>query len=252
MENPEKIKEAADFIRQNPSGGLAFTGAGISVESGIPPFRGADGLWSKVDPSFIEIDNFQRNPEESWKKIRELFYDHWGQAKPNSAHVRLAEMVNKGLLAGIVTQNIDCLHQRAGTPEDKVFEFHGTLDSLVCMRCSAVYGPDRTLIDQNRPSCPKCGGLLKPDFVFFSEGIPEKAFQNSFRLAENCTWCLIIGTSGEVMPACEVPRTAKRHGAKIIEINPEPTAFTSVITDIFLQGKATEVMEALTQELEHT
>ena len=249
MENPEKIKEAAAVIAENPTGGMAFTGAGISVESGIPPFRGADGLWSKVDPSFIEIDHFLADPEGSWKKIRELFYDHWGQAKPNDAHYRLAEMVEKGYLKGIVTQNIDCLHQRAGAPESKIFEFHGTLDALVCMKCSASYRPDHSLLEQNRPSCPKCGGLLKPDFVFFGEGIPEKAFHNSFRLAEECSWCLIIGTSGEVMPACEVPRSAKRHGAKIIEISPEPTAFTRSITDLHLCGKATEVMNALAQEL---
>lgn len=249
MENLEKIQTAARIIRENPAKGMAFTGAGISVESGIPPFRGTDGLWSKVDPSFIEIDTFRREPEECWTKIRELFYDHWGQAKPNAAHVRVAEMVNQGLLAGIVTQNIDCLHQRAGAPEDKISEFHGTLDSLVCMKCSAVYGPDHSLLEQNLPSCPKCGGVLKPDFVFFGEGIPEKAFLKAFQLAEQCAWCLIIGTSGEVMPACEVPRTAHRHGAKIIEINPAPTTFTSSITDVFLQGKATEMMEALAAEL---
>ena len=249
MEISEKIKAAARIIRDDPEKGMAFTGAGISVESGIPPFRGADGLWSKVDPSFIEIDTFLNEPEKSWAKIRELFYDHWGQAKPNSAHFRLAEMVRRGMIAGIVTQNIDCLHQRAGAPADKVHEFHGTLDSLVCMRCSAVYGPDRSLIEQSLPSCPKCGGLLKPDFVFFGEGIPEAAFKNSFRLAETCAWCLVIGTSGEVMPACEVPRTAKQHGAKIIEINPEPTAFTRTVTDVFLQGKAGEMMDALAAEL---
>ena len=249
VENPEKIKAAAKIIQNAPEGGMAFTGAGISVESGIPPFRGADGLWSKVDPSFIEIDTFMRSPENSWAKIRELFYDHWGQAKPNSAHYRIAEMVRRGMIRGIVTQNIDCLHQRAGAPVEKVHEFHGTLDALVCMRCSAVYGPDRSLIEQSRPSCPKCGGLLKPDFVFFSEGIPEAAFKNSFRLAETCAWCLVIGTSGEVMPACEVPRTAKQHGAKIIEINPEPTAFTRTVTDVFLQGTAGAMMDALAAEL---
>jgi len=249
MEIQEKIKEAARIIRENPSKGMAFTGAGISVESGIPPFRGSDGLWSQVDPSFIEIETFQREPEECWKKIRSLFYDHWGMAKPNSAHVRIAEMLKQGMLAGIVTQNIDCLHQRAGAPEDKVYEFHGTLDSLICVRCSAVYRPDHSLLDQTLPSCPKCGGLLKPDFVFFGEGIPEKAFRKSFELAENCAWCLVIGTSGEVMPACEVPRTAHRNGAKVIEINPEPTAFTHGTTDLFLPGKATEIMELLAGEL---
>lgn len=249
MDFIEKIRNAVQIIRNSPRRGMAFTGAGISVESGIPPFRGANGLWSKVDPSFIELDRFFEEPAACWAKIRELFYDHWGQAKPNDAHFRVAELLNQGFIQGIVTQNIDCLHQRAGAPADKVHEFHGTLDALVCQNCHAKFGPDRKLIDQPLPCCPECGGLLKPDFVFFGEGIPEKVFDDSFRLAAECGWVLVIGTTGEVMPACEVPRTARRHGAKIIEINPVPSAFTDTITDVYLPGKAAEVMNTLMQEL---
>lgn len=249
MDFTGKVKEAAAIIREEPDNGMAYTGAGISVESGIPPFRGAGGLWNRVDPSFIELHHFYAAPAECWAKIRELFYDHWGQAQPNAAHLGLAAMFQHGLLKGIVTQNIDCLHQRAGVPAEKVHEFHGTLDTLVCTRCGAKYGVSRQLIDPELPSCPQCGGLLKPDFVFFSEGIPEAAYVNSFNLAAEVSWALVIGTTGEVMPACEVPRAAKRRGAKIIEINPERSAFTGSITDVYLPAKATEAVNALMKEL---
>lgn len=248
MDLPEKIRKAASVIRENHGRGMAFTGAGVSVESGIPPFRGRGGLWNTVDPSFIELTHFYADPEGCWAKIREVFYDHWGKAEPNEAHRVLAEWMRSGFLEGIVTQNIDALHQRAGA--ENVIEFHGTMDELLCLQCSARYTPDRELIDQERPTCPKCGGLLKPDFVFFSEGIPKDAFDASFRMAENCAYIIVIGTSGEVMPACEIPRIAKRHGAVLIEVNPEPSSFTRTVTDIFLQGPATAIMRQLRDEVE--
>lgn len=246
MDSLEKIKKAAALIHAAPTQGLAYTGAGISVESGIPPFRGRDGLWNTVDPSFIEINHFYADPEHSWAKIRKIFYDNWGKAKPNAAHFALAEMMNAGFLQGIVTQNIDMLHQHAGAKH--VIEFHGTLEALVCLKCAGRFAPERELIDRKRPSCPKCGGLLKPDFVFFGEGIPRDAFDESFRLAENCKWILVVGTTGEVMPACQVPMTAKRAGAKIIEINLQESAYTNRITDLFLPGKAVAIMEQLLKQ----
>ena len=250
MDFAEKIEKCIAVIKKAPAAGAAFTGAGISVESGIPPFRGAGGLWNKVDPSFIELSRFQREPEACWSKIRELFYNHWDKAEPNRAHILLAEMVRAGYIKGIITQNIDCLHQRAGINHDLVHEFHGTLDALVCLKCSAQYKPERELIEQNLPTCPKCGGVLKPDFVFFSEGIPQEAFECSFQLAMNCSWMLVIGTTGEIMPACEIPRQAKLHGATIIEINPEPSALTGSMTDIYLPGKASVVMDAIAKGLD--
>ncbi|OQA81785.1 MAG: NAD-dependent protein deacetylase [Lentisphaerae bacterium ADurb.Bin242] len=248
MDLPEKIRKAASVVRANPGRGIAFTGAGVSVESGIPPFRGRHGLWNTVDPSFIELNHFYADPEGCWTKIREVFYDHWGKAEPNEAHFALAELMKEGFLEGIVTQNIDALHQRAGA--ENVIEFHGTMDELLCLQCSARHAPERELLDQKRPTCPKCGGLLKPDFVFFSEGIPKEAFDSSFQMAEDCAFILVIGTSGEVMPACEIPRIAKRHGAVLIEVNPEPSAFTRTLTDIFLPGPATEIMRRILREVE--
>ncbi len=246
MNFEEKIASAAEWIRAAKGNVCVFTGAGISVESGIPPFRGPGGLWHKYDPDFIELHSFHADPERCWAQIREVFYDNWGAAEPNGAHRALAELERRGFLSGVVTQNIDCLHQRAGS--QKVWEFHGTLDKLLCTKCAARFDAARELLNKKIPSCPKCGGLLKPDFVFFSEGIPEAAFQASFEAAENCSVLLVIGTTGEVMPACQVPLTAKRAGAKIIEINLQESAYTRRITDLFLPGKAVAVMEQLLKQ----
>lgn len=247
MEFLKQASEAAALIRAEGAKGMAFTGAGISVESGIPPFRGPGGLWHKYDPDFIELNYFYAHPERSWAQIREVFYDNWGSALPNGAHRAVAALEQEGFLHTVVTQNIDCLHQRAGSKH--VLEFHGTLDKLVCTECDARFDTTRELIAPERPSCPKCGGLLKPDFVFFSEGIPEDAFHGSFAAAADCDYVIVIGTTGEVMPACEVPREAKRHGAKIIEINLQESAYTNSITDLFLHGHAVEVMETLLREV---
>ena len=247
MEFLKQASEAAAQIRAKGARGMAFTGAGISVESGIPPFRGPGGLWHKYDPDFIELNYFYAHPERSWAQIREVFYDNWGSALPNGAHRAVAALEQEGFLHTVVTQNIDCLHQRAGSKH--VLEFHGTLDKLVCTECDARFDTTRELIAPERPSCPKCGGLLKPDFVFFSEGIPEDAFHGSFAAAADCDYVIVIGTTGEVMPACEVPREAKRHGAKIIEINLQESAYTNSITDLFLHGRAVEVMETLLREV---
>ena len=247
MEFLKQASEAAALIRAKGAKGMAFTGAGISVESGIPPFRGPGGLWHKYDPDFIELNYFYAHPERSWAQIREVFYDNWGSALPNGAHRAVAALEQEGFLHTVVTQNIDCLHQRAGSKH--VLEFHGTLDKHVCTECDARFDTTRELIAPERPSCPKCGGLLKPDFVFFSEGIPEDAFHGSFAAAADCDYVIVIGTTGEVMPACEVPREAKRHGAKIIEINLQESAYTNSITDLFLHGRAVEVMETLLREV---
>ncbi|MBN2519655.1 MAG: NAD-dependent protein deacylase, partial [Bacteroidales bacterium] len=131
-----KINEAANLIRHS-SRTVAFTGAGISVESGIPPFRGENGLWSKYDPVFLDINYFHQYPEKSWPLIKEIFYDFFGEAKPNAAHYALAEMEQKNLLHSLITQNIDNLHQIAGSKQ--VYEFHGNSRNLICQKCLTYY-----------------------------------------------------------------------------------------------------------------
>ena len=132
QEVKNKLTQAAELIK-NSEHTTAFTGAGISVESGIPPFRGENGLWSKIDPIFLDMSYFFKHPDKSWQKIKEIFYDSFAQAEPNAAHYALAELDQRGLLHAIITQNIDNLHQRAGSKN--VIEYHGTTKSLTCTNC---------------------------------------------------------------------------------------------------------------------
>lgn len=245
MEN--KIGLAAQKIR-NSSFTLAFTGAGISVESGIPPFRGANGLWSKYDPEVLDINYFMENGERSWKVIREIFYDYIGKAKPNLGHFALAEMEKMGMLHALVTQNIDSLHQKAGSRE--VYEFHGSSETLVCPACLSHYPVGEIDLDQLPPRCKNDQQVLKPNFVFFGEGIPTDAWNKSFETAARCEVCLVVGSTGEVVPASYVPRKAQERGAYIIEVNPERSQFTGSITDLWLRGTAGEILPALLRELQ--
>ena len=236
------LKKAAEILKQSKHI-TAFTGAGISVESGIPPFRGKNGLWSKYDPKILELNYFFQHPKDSWEIIKEIFYDFFGQAEPNAAHLTLAEMEKNNLLQAVITQNIDNLHQKAGSKN--VFEFHGTSNKMLCTNCKRKFESDRVHLDKLPPKCIACGGLLKPDFIFFGEGIPPVAYQKSIEEAENADVFLLIGTTGLIEPAASIPYKAKYNGAVIIEVNPERTVFTEKITDLFLQGKATEIMKQL-------
>ena len=238
--------KAAQLISDTKHG-VAFTGAGISVESGIPPFRGENGLWNRYDPSFLEIGYFLAEPEKSWILIKEIFYDYFGAAKPNFAHIALARMEESGLLQTIITQNIDNLHQQAGSRN--VLEFHGCSRTLVCMDCATVYPSAEILLDELPPRCKKCRGVLKPEFIFFGEGIPEPANYLSFKAASEADVFLIVGSTGEIMPASMIPYKAKENGAVIIEINPVPSNYTRTLTDVFLQGKAVEIFQELANSL---
>ena len=225
-----------------------FTGAGVSVESGIPPFRGSSGLWQKYDPQVLDLGYFYQNPLESWRVIKEIFYDFFGKAKPNAAHLALAKLEEMGLLRCIITQNIDNLHQEAGNTI--IHEFHGNSQILRCTKCDRHYPAGEIDLSVLPPKCADCGGLLKPDFIFFGEGIPMDAYHNSQAAANIADIFVIIGSTGEVMPASQIPVIAKQSGAKIIEINPEPSNYTHAITDIYLGGKAGEIMPRLLHKIE--
>jgi NAD-dependent deacetylase len=225
----------------------AFTGAGISVESGIPPFRGEGGLWSKYDPRMLEYNYFLENPVKAWMVIKEIFYDFFGKAKPNDAHIVLSNMEKNGLIARVITQNIDNLHQEAGSIN--VFEFHGNSRRLVCLTCHTSYSSKEINLDHLPPTCRQCGGLLKPDFVFFGEPIPPQPLAAAYEAAQVSDVFLIIGTTGEVMPANQIPMLAKSNGSAIIEVNPMESNYTRSITDIFLEGEAACVMNKLSEHL---
>jgi NAD-dependent deacetylase len=240
-----RLERAAALLRESTRT-TAFTGAGISVESGIPPFRGPDGLWSTYDPSVLDLRRFYEAPEETWRILRKLFYEFFVEARPNRAHQVLARMEAEGLLAAVITQNIDNLHQLAGSRE--VYEFHGTSRRLICVECGAAHSADQVDLDTLPPRC-SCTGVLKPDVVFFGEEIPPAAYQRSMEEAASADVFLVVGTTGEILPASFIPYEAKSQGAQIVEVNTEPSAFTDSITDVFLSGKGTEVFAELERRL---
>jgi len=239
------FKKAALTICQSTKT-IALTGAGISVESGIPDFRSPGGLWQRFNPiEYGTIGAFRANPEKVWQMLQEVS-DLLASARPNPAHTGLARLQELGLLHTIITQNVDYLHQEGGATS--VIEYHGNAKSLSCLWCNQRYNTDE-LGGQIPPKC-SCGKILKPDVVFFGEPIPTRALQESYELASTCRGLLIVGTSGEVAPANTLPETAKKAGATIIEVNVEPTVLTEYVTDIFLQGRAGEVVGKLVREVE--
>ncbi len=239
------LQQAAQWVK-NASYAVAFTGAGISVESGIPPFTGAGGLWNQYDPQFIEINFFLSDPLRSWQEMKKIFFSTMDEAHPNIAHKVLGKLEQKGLLKGVITQNIDGLHQRGGSRN--VQEFHGTIHTLSCLHCGRKYRLDDINLDDLPPTC-LCGHVLKPDFVFYGEGIPPRAYENSAEMAQQADVMLVVGTAGQVMPACSLPLVAKEHGCKIIEVNPRPSAYTGHITDLHFAQPATQFFSDLADEL---
>ena len=236
----ELLNQAADIIIKGKFN-IALTGAGISVESGIPDFRSKGGLWTKYDPSeYATIDAFKRDPEKVWQMIKEMD-ELLEKAKPNKAHIGLAELEKMGLLHGIITQNVDNLHQEAGS--SNVIEYHGTSKTLSCLWCGRRYNKEEKK-NEYPPRC-ECGKILKPDIVFFGEPIPQDAMARSFQMASRADVLLVIGTSAVVSPANTIPSIAKQNGANVIEINKERTWLTDSITDIFLEGSAGEIISEL-------
>ncbi|NPA43491.1 MAG: NAD-dependent deacylase [Chlorobi bacterium] len=227
---------------------VAFTGAGISAESGIPTFRGPGGIWDKYDPQVLELDFFLRNYDRVWPVIKDMFYTVIHKAEPNPAHYTLADWEKRGLLKAVITQNIDNLHQKAGSRN--VIEYHGNTRQAVCLDCGRTVPLTEEILSQQVPRCPHCGGRLKPDFVFFGEPIPPEAARKALEHTLRSDVYLVIGTTGIIIPASLLPYEAKRNGATVIEVNLHPSEYTGKITDIFLQGKAGEILPALAKETE--
>lgn len=248
----ELFKKAADIIA-NARNLVVLTGAGISTESGIPDFRSPGGLWTKVDPGEFSIDRFLQNPARFWKMSLDLKKSgefDLASASPNAAHYALANMENNGMVKCVITQNVDNLHQRAGSIE--VVEFHGNLLRAICMKCKTLEPIEKVEQriasgQQETPRCNLCGGLLKPDAVFFGEPIPSKALMVSQIQSQKCDALLVIGTSLQVFPAAEIPIRAKMKSpsATVIEINREPSALHTQVTDLLLLGSAGEILSEI-------
>lgn len=224
---------------------IALTGAGISVDSGIPDFRSAHGLWSRYEPmEYATIDAFRLHPRKVWDMLFEL-HDTVGDAAPNAGHAALAELEEMGLLDAVITQNIDDLHQRAGSQD--VVEFHGSTAWLRCPDCDERYrSADKPIAPPEPPLCDRCGAVLKPDFIFFGEMIPSDALNRSMKLAAGCRLMLVVGTSALVAPASQLPALAMQAGAAIVEANLEETALSRMCLHR-LEGPAAETLPMLVE-----
>lgn len=228
------IREAAGLLSSRRDA-VALTGAGISVESGIPAFRGSQGMWERFDPmEYATIGAFLRDPAKVWRMLSEMM-EVLERALPNPAHAGLAELERMGILRSVITQNVDGLHQAAGSR--KVIEFHGNAGELVCIACWRRY-PARGKVREGVPPRCECREILKPDVVLFGEPIPWTAQEEAEAEAESCGVLLVVGTSAEVSPACDIPRLSKSRGAFVIEINPEETHLTRSVTDLHIRGEA--------------
>src|SRR5512134_888988 len=235
------VRQAARLLRGRRDV-IALTGAGISVESGIPAFRGSQGLWAKYDPAeYATIGAFLRDPVKVWRMLNEMTALCRGAA-PNPAHAGLSDLEGMGILRAVITQSVDGLHQAAGSRN--VIEYHGNMESLVCVSCWMQYPTRERWAGGAVPACD-CGQILKPNVVLFGEPIPWLAQERAEEEARTCRALLVVGTSAQVSPACDIPRIAKKAGAAVVEINPEETSLTASVTDVHIPGGASEVLRRL-------
>jgi len=225
----------------------ALTGAGISAESGVPTFRGADGIWAKMKPEELaSMQGFLNNPALVWE-----WYAHRrkiiAEITPNRGHEALVRMERLYPKFAVITQNIDNLHRRAGSTV--VHELHGNIERNFCMGCGASMDNATVIARQGVPRCDQCGGMVRPDVVWFGEMLPEEVWAASVRAAQSCDMFFSIGTSAVVYPAASLPLIAKEAGAFLVEVNPEATPLTPA-TDEFLCGPAGEILPALCAQVE--
>jgi NAD-dependent deacetylase len=243
------IEEAARILSR--AGQIvAFTGAGVSTESGIPDFRGDSGLWRRLDPAIFSLERFTSSAAgraEFWRTVSALSGPIQA-ARPNDAHIVLAKMFGMGLLEYVITQNIDGLHQRAGIPGQRVIELHGNDLQVVCLSCGKRFersvAEEQLAAGSEDPSCPACGGILKPTVIFFGEMLDKDTLERAFLITQACDAMIVIGSSLQVAPASYVPQLAKRIGAALIIVNFDETPF-DYLADVVLRGKAGQLMTRL-------
>lgn len=221
-----------------------FTGAGISAESGIPTFRGKDGIWNKLKPEELANFNaFMRNPQMVWE-----WYNHRKKiihnSQPNKGHLAIAEMQNLFEDVTIVTQNIDNLHRRAGSKN--IFELHGNIERNFCIKCKTFYNEELDFSD-GVPKC-SCSGLIRPDVVWFGEYLPEDQFMGGEDAARNSDIFFVVGTSAVVYPAAGLVMVAKKSGSYLVEVNVQATEVSSYADESFL-GEAGKILPLIVEEV---
>jgi NAD-dependent deacetylase len=234
---------------------VALTGAGMSVESGIPPFRGPGGLWTKHgEPPMNGYQRFLADPAEAWRDrlspsgpMREL-WETLRKAQPNPGHHALVQLENLGILRCLITQNVDNLHRAAGSRA--LAEIHGNHTLIRCIECARRFEPEEISLDELPPHCPHCSGLLKSDTVSFGEPIPSDVLARCFEVTEACDCMLVAGTSATVYPAAQFPLDVRQRGGNLIEINLYESELTPYCTVSLRGGSATilpKLVERITQ-----
>ncbi|KAA0258868.1 NAD-dependent protein deacylase [Deferribacter autotrophicus] len=240
----EKIKNSKNIV--------VFTGAGISTESGIPDFRSPKtGLWNKYsDLDFITIDGFKRNPDKFYDFALETF-DIIFKANPNDAHYFIANLEKKGKVKAVITQNIDGLHQKAGSKN--VLQLHGDLTKSICLSCNVQFSTRRMFEIAKKlkaaPKCPQCGGIIKPNVVFFGESLPADILEESITYSKNCDLFIVMGSSLVVMPAALLPGYAKEAGATVVILNKTPTPYDS-LADIVINDTLSKIVKELEEVMD--
>jgi NAD-dependent deacetylase len=243
------LARAADILARSKEL-VILTGAGISTESGIPDFRSPGGIWTKYDPAEFTYQNFVANRahrERYWQMSLDI-HPVLAGAEPNAAHYAVAELERQGRLRALVTQNIDGLHQRAGSSPESMIEIHGTALEVLCLSCEDRTRRDevqaRVVSGEKIPDCKLCGGILKPATISFGQAMPERETALAFAHAESCDAFLVIGSSLVVHPAASLPVRAAECGAPLVIVNLEPTPYDRLAV-VVLHGKAGETMTAL-------
>jgi NAD-dependent deacetylase len=243
----EAAKLARLILEQQPC--VVLTGAGVSTESGVPDFRSPTGIWAQFDPrEYATLGAFRRDPVKVWRFYAPRFA-MLTDAEPNPAHVALAELERRGLVRAVVTQNIDRLHERAGSRN--VIEVHGSIRTSSCPECGAVHPLAEVvpLIEaRGAPPCPACGAILKPDVVFFDELLPAGAMERATELAEEAALLLVVGSSLEVYPVADLPRTTLAAGGKVAVVNRTPT-WVDGRASLVLRERAGKVLTGALVEL---
>jgi len=245
----EEIQHAGELIASSQFA-VALTGAGVSTESGLPDFRSQDGLWRQYDPSEVAtLSAFYTDPHRFY-----AFYRHrlalLREAQPNPAHYALARLEDLGKLHVVITQNVDGLHQQAGSR--RVLEVHGNLREAKCTGCGRIFPIsvlDPFLERAEIPTCDSCGSALKPNVVLFEEMLPEEVFEEAEASCRRCDLLLVVGSSLQVTPVAYLPHVALRHGARLILVNTEETPVDR-FADVVLRGRAGVILPRLVEEVE--
>jgi NAD-dependent deacetylase len=226
---------------------VALTGAGISTPSGIPDFRSpSSGLWNSVDPvSVASVYAFRRRPQDFYDWIHPIARQTL-EAEPNGAHLALAQLEEYGPLQAVITQNVDMLHGKAGSRN--VYEVHGHLRELTCLRCYSVYSSDsfmQTFMNTGEmPCCEKCGGVLKPNVILFGEQLPVRVFNEARKQVQASDLLLVVGSSLETAPVADLPMLAYKNGARLIIVNHEST-HVDHLADVVIDADVVDVLSEL-------